>query len=125
MQKLLKIDNIMYKVADLDKAAKLYIEALGLKQLWRDDKAQMIGLGWEKNQPEIVIHTRKDLPSFDFSYAVNNVPELVEQVKSLGFKIVLEPIDVRIGKYAVLEDPDGNKFQIIDLTKFGGVPQFN
>jgi catechol 2,3-dioxygenase-like lactoylglutathione lyase family enzyme len=41
MKKLIKIDNIMFRVKDLDTAATFYTQALGLKQVWRDDKHQM------------------------------------------------------------------------------------
>lgn len=62
MNKLLKLDNIMYKVSDLDKAVKLYIDVFGLKQLWRDDKAKMVGLGMEDKNYDII--TDKVVSSF-------------------------------------------------------------
>ena len=40
MNKLLRIDNIMYKVRDLNKAAKWYTAVLGLKQVWRGGKGK-------------------------------------------------------------------------------------
>ena len=43
MKKLIKIDNIMFRVKDLDASAKFYSEVLGLKQVWRDDEHKMIG----------------------------------------------------------------------------------
>lgn len=125
MFKLLKIDNIMYKVKDLDKSAELYKQALGLKQIWRDDNSKMVGFKLEKNDSEIVIHSNPNIPDFDFSYSVGNVNEFVENATRNGFRLILEPIDVRTGNYAVLEDDNHNKIPIIDLTKFGGVPRFD
>jgi catechol 2,3-dioxygenase-like lactoylglutathione lyase family enzyme len=125
MSKLLKLDNIMYKVSDLDKAAKLYIDVLGLKQLWKDDNTKMIGLGMESSNAEIVLHANPKLPDFDFSYSVENVDSFIEKAIKNGLILTFGPIDVRTGKYAVLEDLDHNKIPIIDLTKFGGVPRYD
>jgi len=38
--RLLKIDNIMYFVSDLEKAANFYEKVLGLKRAWNDQKKQ-------------------------------------------------------------------------------------
>jgi len=35
------------------------------------------------------------------------------------------PFDIRRGKYAVLEDLDGNRVDVIDLTGFGGKPRYD
>ena|SRR3989338_1318108 len=125
MNKLLRIDNIMYKVRDLNKAAKWYTAVLGLKQVWRDDKAKMIGFKVEENDSEIVIHSDKKLPKFDFSYAVESVDKFIKQATRNGFKLTYGPIKVRTGKYAILQDPDKNKIPIIDLTKFKGKARYN
>ena len=125
MDTLLKIDNIMYRVSDLEKAKKFYTEVLGLKQAWEDKEAQMIGFILKNSDSEIVIHTDPKIPNGDYSYSVENVEEFVNEYKNKGYSVALEPIDIRPGKYAVLLDPDGNKIPIIDLTKFGGVPKYD
>lgn len=123
--KLLKIDNIMHKVSDLQKAEKFYSEVLGLEKLWADEKAQMIGFKLEQSDSEIVITSDPNMPAFDWSFLVEDVVVFVEDFKKQGYKIETEPVEARCGKYAVLLDPDGNKIPIIDLTKFGGKPKFN
>ena len=125
MNKLLKIDNIMYKVKDLDKAVELYTNVLGLKQVWRDDNTKMVGFKLEGNNSEIVIQANDKLPDFDFSYSVENVDMFIENAVKQGFILSFGPIKVRTGKYAVLEDVDHNKIPIIDLTKFDGKPRYN
>ncbi len=125
MNKLLKLDNIMYKVSDLDKAVKFYMETFGLKRLWKDDKSKMVGLGMSDSNTEIVLQSNPDLPTFDFSYSVENVEDFIAEATKKGFTLTFGPIEVRIGKYAVLEDEDHNKIPIIDLTKYNGVPQYN
>jgi lactoylglutathione lyase len=125
MNKLRKIDCIMYRVKDLDVSAKFYLEILGLKQVWRDDEGQMVGLSFPENNSEIVIHTREDIPNPDFCYSVDNVEEFVKEFKAQGYKVCKEPFEVRTGKFAVLADPDGNIVNVIDLTAFGGKPKYD
>jgi predicted enzyme related to lactoylglutathione lyase len=125
MSKLLKIDNIMYRVSDLVKAEKFYTEVLGLKKVWEDRDLNMIGFIFEQNDSEIVIHSDQKIPRFDYSYLVKNVTSFCDEIKKQGYKVALEPIEVRSGKYALIADPDGNEIPIIDLTKFGGKARYN
>lgn len=122
---LRKIDNILYRVSDLETGAAFYRDVLGLKQLWRDDATRMIGFGLTESDAEIVIHANPDLPDFDFSFLVDDVEALVRSLRLKGVSVELEPIDVRSGKYAVIRDPSGNRIPLIDLTTFGGTPRFD
>ncbi len=123
--KLLKIDNIMYRVSDLGKAADFYGRILGLKKLWADDDAKMIGFGLAKQDAEIVIHANNDLPAFDYSFLVEDVRSLTEDLRKQGCAIVEEPFQVRTGWYAIAADLDGNKIPLIDLSRFGGEPKYD
>ncbi len=125
MNKLLKIDNIMYQVKDLEKAKIFYQEVLGLKKVWENKESKMVGFTFEESDSEIVIHNNPNIPKFDYSYLVSNVDEFVKEFESKGYIVKLEPIDVRSGRYAILLDPDGNEIPIIDLTKFGGKPRYD
>src|SRR3989344_2549367 len=125
MKGLIKIDNIMYRVKDLDTSAKFYSEILRLKQVWRDDEYKMIGFVFAESDSEIVIHTIENMPNPDFSFLVDDVEEFVKEFKENGGKVCKEPFDVRPGKFAVLADLDGNIINIIDLTKFGKKPRYN
>lgn len=125
MKALRKIDNIMYRVKDLDTSAKFYSEVLGLKQVWRDDEHQMIGLVFPESDSEIVIHSLANIPNPDFSFLVDNVEEFVKEFRDNGYKVCKEPFDIRSGKFAVLSDPDENVINIMDLTKFDNTPKFD
>lgn len=124
MSQLLKIDCIMYRVRDLEKSAIFY-ESLGMMRRWADDERGMIGFTFPESDSEIVIHTDNTVPNFDFCYQVANVEKLCNEFRDRGYTIKLEPITVRTGKYAILEDPDGNALPIIDLTLFGNVAQYD
>lgn len=122
---LLKIDNIMYRVKNLERGERFYTEILGLKKVWEDKERKTIGFQLAQSDAEIVIHNDPNMPDFDFSYLVENVEEFIKEREGQGLKLNFGPIDVRTGRYAVLEDPDGNQIPIIDLTKFGGKPRYD
>jgi catechol 2,3-dioxygenase-like lactoylglutathione lyase family enzyme len=119
--RLLKIDNIMYRVTDLEAAARFYA-SLGLREKWRDGDRQMIGFVFPHSDSELVIHTDPTIPEYDYSFLVDDVERFCGEFAERGLRVQMEPIDVRPGKYAVLLDPDGNRIPIIDLTRFGGIP---
>ena len=125
MDKLLKIDNIMYRVSDLSAAEQFYKNVLGLKKAWEDKNEKMMGFIFDESDSEIVIHSNLKIPKFDYSYLVENVEKFCNIYREKGYSIILDPIDVRPGKYAILVDPDGNEIPIIDLTKFGGKPRYD
>lgn len=122
---LLNLDNIMYKVKNLDQATLFYTDVLGLKQVWRDDERFMVGFKMPRGEAEIVLTCDPAAPNFDFSFLVEDVGKFCKHVREKGYSIVEEPFEVRCGKYAVIQDCDGNKIPIIDLTKFGGVPVYD
>ena len=114
----------MYRVKDLEEGKRFYGEVLGLKKVWEDRRRKMIGFKLDQSDSEIVIHANRDLGKFEFSYLVESVEKFIKEREG-KVKTSFGPIDVRTGKYAVLEDPDGNKSPIIDLTAFGGKPRYD
>ena len=125
MNKLQKIDNIMFRVKDLDRAANFYQKQFGLKKVWTDKERKQIGFIFPDSDSEIVIHTDASIPNPDFSFLVDDVVAFCEEYKRKGHKVIKEPFDVRPGKFALLEDLDGNIIQIIDLTKFNNKPRYD
>ncbi len=123
MSGIKKIDAVMHRVADLDEAIKFYVEVLGLKLGWKDES--MAGMLFPDNDSELVLHTDEKLPNPNVSFQVENVEAFVEEYKGKGYKVLVEPFDIRCGKCAVLSDPYGNGIEVMDLTKFGGVPRFD
>lgn len=122
---LKKVDAVLYLVEDIYKAAEFYEDTMGLKRGWIDDENQMIGLLFPGNDTELVLHTDKNLPNPNVSYQVENVEEFVESYKKKGYKVTVEPFEIRCGKCAILEDPFGSSIEIMDLTKFDGKPRFD
>jgi predicted enzyme related to lactoylglutathione lyase len=77
----------------------------------------MIGLLFPINDTELVIHTDESIPNPNVSFQVGNVEEFIEEHKNKG-KALMEPFDIRCGKCAIIQDPDGNNIEIMDITKF-------
>ena len=115
----------MYRVSDLKRSEAFYTDVLGLKKAWEDRDRGMIGFTFEQSDSEIVIHTDPNIQKGEHSYLVEDVSRFCEEVKEQGHGVLLEPIEVRSGKYALVGDPDGNEIPIIDLSKFGGKPRYD
>lgn len=75
MNKLLKIDNIIYFVKDLDKSAKFYEEVLGMQRRWTDKERGMIAFTFSKSDSELVLHNDTNIIKYDFSFLVENIEE--------------------------------------------------
>ena len=116
---LKKIDAVLLRVSDLEKTADFYVDVMGLKRGWTDTENQMIGLLFPGNDTELVLHCDESLPDPNVSYQVDDVLDFVEKYKKRDFKVLVEPFDIRCGKCAILEDPEGHSVEIMDITKFG------
>ncbi len=113
---LRKIDCVMLKVAELQKAATYYETVFGLKRLWQDEHS--VGMGMPETDAEIVLHDNADLPKeINVHYLVDDVVQAVDTLAKQGCIIRTPPFDVVIGKCAVVEDPFGNTLAILDMTK--------
>jgi len=121
---LKKIDAVLLRVKDLEKTADFYINVMGLKRGWTDNEHQMIGLQFPGNDTELVLHRDESLPDPNISYQVKDVISFVEQYREAGYHVIVEPFDIRCGKCAILEDPEGHSVEIMDITKFGE-PRFD
>jgi len=65
---LLKIDNIMCFVKDLEKSAKFYEEILGMERRWTDKERKMIGFTFSKSDSELVLHNDPSIHKYDFVF---------------------------------------------------------
>ncbi len=106
------VDCVHLRVADIDSGLAFYRDALGLKLLWRMEK--VCGLGMKEGQAELVI-SEEDYLMVDLK--VDDVEKAAELLVRAGGKIEDGPFDIEIGKCAVVVDPWGNRYCILDLTK--------
>jgi lactoylglutathione lyase len=121
---LKKIDAVLLRVKDLERSAAFYVDIMGLKRGWTDIEHKMIGLLFPGNDTELVLHCDESLSDPNVSYQVDDVMEFVKEYRSQGYTVLVEPFDIRCGKCAILQDPDGHSVEIIDISKFGD-PKFD
>ncbi|TYC06806.1 MAG: VOC family protein [Kosmotoga sp.] len=108
-----KVDCIRLFVSDLEQGREYYEKLLGLKMIWKTEKA--IGLGMDEDVTEVVLHNSGRKLEVDFK--VNSVLNAVKEIKKAGGRVIIGPFDIKIGKCAVVKDLWNNEYAIIDSTK--------
>jgi lactoylglutathione lyase len=107
------VDCIRVYVPDLQKGIDFYSKHLRLKIIWKTDCE--VGFGMADNKTEVVIQNKENRQEVDIK--VNSVVEAVKQIEIAGGQVIFGPFDIKIGKCAVVMDPWGNKYVILDSTK--------
>ena len=112
---LRKIDCVMIKVADLERAVACYRDVFGLRPLWRD--AESVGLVFSGSDAEIVLHSIAAIPAqVDVNYLVDDVARAVCDFEAKGCRTLAGPFPIAIGKCAVIRDPFGTPMTLVDMT---------
>lgn len=79
---------------------------------WPDDTAEDKGLTvWHVAEKESQWFSPSD-SSFMINYRVDNLSEMIEQLRQGGVEIIGGPESHENGKFAWLMDPDGNKVEL-------------
>ena len=113
MESLLrKIDCHSLPVPDLEQGVEFY-SSLGHELIWKDDSAA--GLRLPEGEAELVLHI-DDRP-IETDFTVDSVPDAIEKFQKAGGKLVYGPVEIRIGKCAVLLDPWDNPIVTLDNSK--------
>lgn len=107
-----KIDCYSLPVDDLDKGIAFYA-SLGHALLWRDGN-HSAGLSLPDSDDELVLRT--DNRPFETCILVADVEAAIQSITEKGGTLMFGPIEIRIGKYALLHDPWGNPLPILDFT---------
>lgn len=105
------IDCIHIRVPNLEEGLAFYRDALGLKLLWRTENA--CGLSAGAGATEIVLSSADNLM---VDVKVNNVEKALPVFTNAGGKVENGPFSIDIGKCAVVSDPWGNKYCLLDTT---------
>jgi hypothetical protein len=108
-----KLDCYSVPVDELDAGIEFYGK-LGHSLLWRDGD-HSAGLSLPDSDAELVIHT--DKRPFETCLLVDSVPNAIERIVINGGKLAFGPIEIRVGRYARLNDPWGNPLAILDFSK--------
>ena len=108
-----KIDCVRLYVSDLDEGLAFYCDKLGHELTWRT--ADQIGLRIPGSEAEIVLHSQPQPPEIDFT--VESADGAAARFEKAGGTIVVPPFDIQIGRCAVVQDPWGNQFVLLDSSK--------
>ena len=119
----------MIRVKDEEKSLKFYCELLGLKKgkRIRLEDCFLQYLTDEKTGTELELTINDETPSKyengnsfgHFAFLCENLDEVNEKMKKLGYKWEIEPFYMKEVKTRIsfLLDPDGNSIELIESTK--------
>ncbi len=107
------VDCVGLPVSSLDAGLAFYRDALGHELIWRT--AEAAGLRMPGTTTEILLHTQPRAQEVDFK--VEAVEPAVARFEAAGGRVLVPPFDIQIGRCAVVADPWGNTFVILDTSK--------
>ncbi len=106
------IDCVHLRVPSLQEGLNFYRDTLGLKLLWQT--ATTCGLSMKADITAIVLSTEDNLM---VDIKVNDVEKALPAFLEAGGKLEHGPFSIDIGKCAVVADPWGNHYCLLDTTK--------
>jgi predicted enzyme related to lactoylglutathione lyase len=108
-----KIDCVRFSVPDLDAGLAFYRDKLGHELNWRT--ATAAGLRLPESDAEIVLQTER--PGVEVDFLVDSADAAAERFVEAGGRLLTPPFDIQIGRCAVVADPWGNVFVLLDMSK--------
>ena len=112
----MKLAFLCHPTNDMKQSLSYYRDILGFEEAWREGD-HTVALKLEKNE-EVQLMIEDDIEGVPSGgvFILDNVDEFYEKNRSI-LNFVKEPIDIPPGRYAIFNDPNGNPFRIIDMTK--------
>ncbi len=123
--------HTMIRVNDMDESIKFYTDGLGMKLLRKQDypggkfTLAFVGYGDEKDNAVVELTHNWDTSSYDqgtafghLAIGVNDIYKKCEELKEKGANVVREAGPMMHGGavIAFVEDPNGYKIELIDLS---------
>src|SRR4029453_12703819 len=106
------VDCVQVPVPDLDSGLAFYRDRLGHQLIWRSPVAA--GLRLPGSDTELVLATSGQA---EVDFLVDSVPDAVAEVTASGGSVVHAPVDIPVGRVAVVADPFGNRLTLLDLSQ--------
>jgi len=107
------VDAVTVPVPNLDEGLRFYRDGLGHTLLWRNEAAGQAGLRLPASDTELVLTTEQ---RYEPDWLVESVDEAVAAVRAAGGRVVAAPVDIPVGRAAVVADPFGNHLVLLDLS---------
>jgi len=108
------VDAVTVPVPDLDRGLAFYRDVLGHQLIWCNEATGQAGLRVPGSGTEVVLTMRQ---SYEPDWKVASADAAAEVFRSHGGRVLVEPMDIPIGRLAVVEDPFGNRLVLLDSTK--------
>jgi catechol 2,3-dioxygenase-like lactoylglutathione lyase family enzyme len=110
---LRKLDCIRLPVPDLEAGLGFYRDRLGHELLWRSSTSAALRL--PDSDCELILFTEGVEAEVDWK--VDSAEEAAGEFVRAGGSVVEPPFDIPVGRCAVVRDPWGNDFVLLDLSK--------
>jgi len=114
MTLLRKVDAVTVHVPELDEGLAFYVEHLGHRMTWRNDAIGQAGVALPESDAEIVLTTEH---GYEPNWLVEDVAAAAAAFVAGGGDVLAEPVDIPVGRVAVVRDPFGNVLVLVDLSK--------
>jgi catechol 2,3-dioxygenase-like lactoylglutathione lyase family enzyme len=111
---LRKVDAVTVRVPDLDTGLRFYRDALGHELLWRHDEIGQAGLAMPGSDTEIVLSTQLEYAP---NWLVASAEEAARDIGAAGGRTIAGPLEIPVGRAAIVADPFGNVLVLVDLSK--------
>ena len=115
----MKVKYATMAVADMDESIKFYTEVMGLEIESRHNPRPGLNITLLKGEGDGVIELIEDTENsretglFSVGMEVEDIETTVQELRSRGANITMEPIPITIGTLAFLEDPNGAQIALI------------
>ena len=127
----MRLLHTMLRVGDLERSLSFYTEVLGMQLLRRKDypggrfTLAFVGYGDESDHTVLELTHNWDTSSYDIgsgyghiAIGVDDIYGVCEQIQTKGGRVTREPGPMKHGStvIAFVEDPDGYKVELIQLS---------
>lgn len=104
-------------VKDMNESIKFYTEVIGFQIESRHDPRPGVKITLLKGEGdamiEIIEDTVHDIGLFSVGMEVKDLNATLDELRSKGAKITMEPVPITVGTLAFLEDPNGVRIALI------------
>jgi lactoylglutathione lyase len=127
----MRLLHTMLRVGDLERSLAFYTEVLGMRLLRRKDypggrfTLAFVGYGDESDHTVLELTHNWDTSSYEvgdgyghIALGVDDIHGVCDQIRAKGGRVVREPGPMKHGStvIAFVEDPDGYKVELIQLS---------
>lgn len=113
----MKIKYTTMIVRDMDESVSFYRDVMGFKVDSRHNPGPGIAITLLKGEGDAMVELIKDpqhdIGIYSVGMAVEDIEISVEELKSKGANITMDPVPITVGKLAFLEDPNGVRIALI------------